>query len=49
MFQGFNESALKYYAAVRKDNSRKTHKENEIMYLEGVKYTLEELYFEQYH
>ncbi len=49
MFQGFNESTLKYYAAVRKDNSRKTHKENEILYLEGVKYPLEELYFELYH
>lgn len=49
MFQGFNESTLRYYEAIRKENCKKTHKANEILYLEGVRYPLEELYFELYH
>lgn len=49
MFQGFNSSTLKYYEAIRKENCKNTHKENEALYLEGVKYPLEEMYFELYH
>lgn len=48
MFQGFNESTIKYYEAIRKENSKNTHKENEMLYLEGVKSPLEEMYFEWY-
>ena len=49
MFQGFNESTLRYYEAIRKENCKKVHKENENLYLEGVKYPLEEMYFELYN
>lgn len=49
MFQGFYPSTLKYYEAIRKDNCKNTHKENEMLYLEGVKEPLEEMYFELYH
>lgn len=49
MFQGFNEITIRYYEAVRKENSRAVHKENELLYLEGVKQPLEELYFELYN
>ena len=49
MFQGFNESTIKYYEAIRRENNKNTHKDNEMLYLEGVKYPLEELYFELYH
>ena len=49
MFQGFNEITIRYYEAVRKENSRAVHKENEPLYLEGVKQPLEELYFELYN
>lgn len=49
MFQGFNESTIRYYEAIDKENSKSVHKENEILYLEGVKYPLEELYFELYN
>lgn len=49
MFQGFNEATIRYYEAIRKENSKIVHRENEALYLEGVKYPLEELYFELYH
>ena len=49
MFQGFNEITIRYYEAVRKENSRAVHKENELLYLEGVKQPLEDLYFELYN
>lgn len=49
MFQGFNDSTIKYYDAIRMENSKKAHKKNEILYFEGVKYPLEELYFELYN
>lgn len=45
MFQGFNDSTLKYYQAIRRENSKKTYKENEPLYLKGVKYPLEEMYY----
>lgn len=48
MFQGFNDSTLKYYQAIRRENSKKTYKENEPLYLKWVKYPLEEMYFEFY-
>ena len=49
MFQGFNESTIMYYRAIRMENSRKTYQENEQLYLEGVKIPLEELYYELYN
>lgn len=49
MFQGFNECTTKYYRAVCRDNCKNVHKGNETLYLEGVKYPLEELYLELYH
>ena len=48
MFQGFNESTIRYYQAIRKENCKNTHKENEMLYLDGVKCPLEELYYELY-
>jgi uncharacterized protein (DUF2461 family) len=48
MFEGFNEATVGYYKAVRKNNCKATHKENERLYLDGVKYPLEELYYELY-
>ena len=48
MFQGFNSSTIKYYEAIRKENSKKVYSENEILYLEGVKDPLDELYMELY-
>lgn len=48
MFQGFNESTISYYKAISRENCKRVHKENEILYLEGIKYPLEELYFELY-
>lgn len=49
MFEGFNESTIGYYQAIKKDNCKNTHKENEKLYLFGVKYPLEELYYELYN
>lgn len=48
MFEGFNESTVEYYQAIRKDNCKHTHQENAMLYLAGVKYPLEELYYELY-
>lgn len=49
MFQGFNESTIKYFEAIRKENSRSNYKEHEILYFEGVKEPLEELYHELFN
>ncbi|MCI8623182.1 MAG: DUF2461 domain-containing protein [Provencibacterium sp.] len=49
MFQGFNESTIKYYEAIRRENSKKAYQDNEQLYLEGVKIPLDELYFEWYN
>lgn len=49
MFQGFNESTIMYYMAIRSENCKKVHQDNEQLYLEGVKIPLDELYFELYN
>lgn len=49
MFQGFNESTIRYYEVISKENCKKIYKENEQLYLEGIKYPLDELYFELYN
>lgn len=49
MFHGFNESTLRYFEAIRKENCKKAYKENEMLYFEGVKQPLVELYFELYN
>ena len=49
MFQGFNNSTIKYYEAIRKENSKKIYGENAMFFLEGVKYPLDELYVELYN
>lgn len=46
MFQGFNESTIKYFEAIRRENSKSNCKANEQYYFEGVKEPLEELYYE---
>lgn len=48
MFEGFNESTIGYYQAIRRNNCKNTHQENEVLYLDGVNYPLEELYYELY-
>lgn len=48
MFEGFNESTTGYYQAIKKDNSKNTYRENKMLYVDGVKYPLEELYSELY-
>lgn len=48
MFEGFNESTIRYYQAICRNNCKNTHRENEVLYLDGVKYPLEELYEELY-
>lgn len=48
MFDGFNESTVAYYQAIRKNNCKHTHRENEALYFDGVKCPLEELYYELY-
>ncbi len=48
MFQGFNESTILFYEAIRRENSKKTYQDNAQLYLEGVKIPLEEMYFELY-
>ncbi len=48
MFAGFNESTIRYYQAISRNNCKNTHQENQALYLEGVKYPLEELYYELY-
>lgn len=49
MFQGFNESTIMYYTAIRKENSKKVYQDNEQLYLEGARVPLDELYFELYN
>ena len=49
MFQGFNESTILYYKAICKENCKRVYQENEQLYLEGVKWPLEELYIEWYN
>lgn len=46
MFQGFNESTIKYFEAIRRENSKINYKAHEQYYFEGVKEPLEELYYE---
>ena len=48
MFEGLNESTIGYYQAISRSNCKNTHQENQVLYLEGVKYPLEELYYEPY-
>lgn len=48
MFEGFNDSTIGYYQAISRNNCKKTYQENQVLYLEGVKYPLEELYYELY-
>ena len=49
MFQGFNESTIRYYKAIHKENCKKVYQDNEHLYLEGVRFPLDELYFELYN
>jgi len=49
MFQGFNESTIKYFEAIRQENSKSNYKANESLYFEGVKEPLEELYYELFN
>lgn len=49
MFRGFNTSTVEYFEAIRKENSKKTYNENTALYLEGIKYPLDELYMELYN
>ena len=48
MFEGFNESTIEYYRVIDRNNSKNTHRENQVPYLECAKYLLEELYYELY-
>lgn len=48
MFEGFNESTVKYYQLIKNCNSKDIHKENEALYFTGIKYPLEALYYELY-
>lgn len=41
MFQGFNESTVNYFEAIRRENSKINYKANEQYYFEGVKEPLE--------
>lgn len=49
MFQGFNEATIKYFEAIRKENSRSNYKAHESLYFEGIKEPLEELYYELFN
>ena len=49
MFQGFNEATIKYYEAIRRENSKSNYKAYEQYYFEGVKEPLEELYYELFN
>lgn len=49
MFQGFNESTIKYFEAIRRENSKSNYKAHEQYYFEGVKEPLEELYYELFN
>ena len=49
MFQGFNESTIKYFEAIRRENSKCNYIANEQHYFEGVKEPLEELYYELFN
>ena len=49
MFRGFNEATVKYFEAIRKENSKSSHKAHEALYTEGIKEPLEELYFELFN
>lgn len=48
MFEGFNGSTVRYFQAISMDNRKSTHRENQQLYLDGVKRPLEELYEELY-
>ncbi len=49
MFEGFNDLTIKYFNAIRIENSRDAYKKNELNYQEGVKAPLEEMYYELYN
>ena len=36
MFQGFNQSTIRYYEAIRHRNSRESHQEHLELYLEEI-------------
>lgn len=46
MFQGFNEATLKYWERIKLDNSKEAFKSMQELYTEGIKYPLEELYYD---
>lgn len=46
MFQGFNDATLQYFNLIGERNNKETFKENESLYLKGIKYPLEDLYYE---
>ena len=49
MFEGFYVYTIMYYKGIYKDNNKKVYQDNEQLYLEGVKFPLDELYFELYN
>lgn len=44
MFQGFNDSTIKYWKKLQENNSKDTFHKEQQLYLEGIKYPLEDLY-----
>ena len=48
MFESFNESTIGYYQVIGGNNGKNTRWKNQVLYLEDVKYPLEELYHELY-
>lgn len=49
MFEGFNNATIEYYKKIKDINCKNIYRENERLYLDGVKYPLEELYYELYN
>jgi len=46
MFEGFNDSTIKYFELMEFQNDKQSFKDNYVLYEEGIKQPLEQLYFE---
>lgn len=46
MFEGFNDSTIKYFELMEQQNDKDVFKRNQLLYEEGIKIPCEQLFYE---
>ena len=46
MFEGFNDSTMKYFELMEYQNDKQNFKRNQVLYEEGIQQPLEQLFYE---